>query len=111
MRVLWLYVQPLLAVFDVCGPSAFLDLCLRLLDLHCTGHLLAWAFDFASHDPTTFHDLVTAAPPVSRAASDSAPTLSSLVSHVNSQAAFYECFPGHGRVGRMRLATGQGDER
>ena len=98
-------------MFDECGPSVFLEVCVRLVDLQCTGHLLAWAYEFAHHQPLTLVQLVTDTssslpqPPTPHSPDQNLPsqslTLPSLISFVNTQAAFYECFPGHRTVGRM----------
>ena len=104
--------QPLLALYDECGPSPFLDACLLLLQLDCTGLLLAWAFDYAQEEPHVLfsvlqqqqktHLQVDAAEQKQQPADEEQLSLSGLIAYVNRQAAFHECFPGNERVGRMR---------
>ena len=108
-------MKPLLAVFDECGPAAFLDLCQRLVRLRCTGHLLAWAFDFVQHDPLTLVRIVGGGDgeeEKEESGGDEAGVgekgegeahLLAMVAAVNGQAAFYECFAGNAKVGRMRV--------
>ena len=108
--------QPLLALFDECGPSSFLDACLALIAVDCTGLLLAWAFEYAQEEP---HILLNLLQQQAQKRSDTEErkqlqteeedelSLSGLVAHVNRQAAFHECFPGNERVGRMRDRVSQ----
>ena len=103
--------QPLLSLYDECGPSTFLDGCLLLLQLDCTGLLLAWAFEYAQEEPHVLFELlqqqrheqqIDAAEQKLQPVDEVERSLSGLVAYVNRQAAFHECFPGNERVGRMR---------
>ena len=105
-------MKPLLAVFDECGPRRLLELCMRLLQLQCSGHLLAWAFECVQHEPLELVRIVewerkeeekksSSEDGADGGKEEAAARLRALVAAVNQQAAFYECFPGHGKVGRM----------
>ena len=103
--------QPLLALFDECGPPCFLDACLLLIQLDCTGLLLAWAFEYAQDEPHILLRLLQQQEAQQQSdtkerlhnAGEDQVSLLELVAYVNRQAAFYECFPGNERVGRMRI--------
>jgi len=105
-----------LALYDECGPETFLDACLLLIQLDCTGLLLAWAFDYAQEEPyilfrllqyQTHQQVLETKQQQQRQRGDEGGelSLSGLVAYVNRQAAFHECFPGNERVSRMRAAV------
>jgi len=107
-------VKPLLALFDECGPSSFLDASLVFISLDCTGLLLAWAFEYAQEEPHILLRLLQQQTHKQSSAEEKRQqdeqedgevelSLSGLVEYVNRQAAFYECFPGHQRVARMHI--------
>ena len=78
--------------------------------MDCTGLLLAWAFEYAQEEPHIFLGLLQQQPHKQSDAEEQKQamdgeaelSLSELVTYVNRQAAFHECFPGNERVGRMR---------
>lgn len=81
-------VKPLLAVFDELGPTVFLEVAERCAELNIVGPLLCWAFQHSDENSGTFRAKVLSAD-------------MQFFDQVNREAAFYECFPGNPKVGRI----------
>jgi len=82
----------LLAIFHTFGGAVFLDFALRSVQLSLFGELQCWAFQYTESDPHVLLDKVRKADP-------------ELIDYVNQQAEFFECFPGHAKVGRAKLPS------
>jgi len=114
-------LKPLLSLFDSVGPLSFLQICRSLLQHQCVGLLLAWTDEHLNHNTDRLLTLFSPQTPTvigdssyssgsgsssgssagNGSSSDSSSALDDLIQSVNRQAAFFECFPGNPRVGRM----------
>lgn len=102
-------LRPLLDMVDVHGIEGFLPFSLTLLDYSLTGHLLAWAYEYADEDIDLLAQLLQETVSEGTGQMNTNPdpsgstSLTGLIDYVNKQADYYECFPGNEKVGRAKV--------
>ena len=85
-------LEALATVFNQLGAQSFTDACASLLQLDCTGDLVALAYAACKSNPLCFHRRLL-----------DKDDLSELVEEVNLAARRHELVPGNGRIGRAKV--------